>query len=57
MALIRLSSCGHVTVSALGAVGWSAVCDCGIYWSYSLTFYSEKKSWQRITPVTIILAY
>ena len=21
-----------------GAVGWSAVCDCGIFWSYSLTF-------------------
>ena len=21
-----------------GAVGWSAVCDCGISWSYSLTF-------------------
>ena len=21
-----------------GLVGWSAVCDCGIYWSYSLTF-------------------
>ena len=20
-----------------GAVGWSAVCDCGISWSYSLT--------------------
>ena len=20
------------------AVGWSAVCDCGISWSYSLTF-------------------
>ena len=22
-----------------GAVGWSAVCDCGISWSYSLTFW------------------
>ena len=21
-----------------GAVGWSAVCDCGVSWSYSLTF-------------------
>ena len=21
-----------------GAMGWSAVCDCGISWSYSLTF-------------------
>ena len=23
-----------------GAVGWSAVCDCGISWSYSLLFWS-----------------
>ena len=23
-----------------GALGWSAVCDCGISWSYSLTFLS-----------------
>ena len=22
-----------------GTVGWSAVCDCGISWSYSLTFW------------------
>ena len=22
-----------------GAVGWSVVCDCGISWSYSLTFF------------------
>ena len=21
-----------------GAVGWSFICDCGIFWSYSLTF-------------------
>ena len=21
-----------------GAIGWSSVCDCGIFWSYSLTF-------------------
>ena len=25
-----------------GAVGWSAVCDCGISWSNSLTFYVLK---------------
>ena len=25
-----------------GAVGWSAVCNCGISWSYSLTFCSTK---------------
>ena len=23
---------------SLGAVGWSAVCDCSISWSYSLAF-------------------
>ena len=23
------------------AIGWSAVCDCGIYRSYSLVFYSQ----------------
>ena len=37
-----LMSCDcHVTVSVqslLSAVGLSAVCDCGISWSYSLTF-------------------
>ena len=25
-------------VSFRGAVSWSAVCDCGICWSYSITF-------------------
>ena len=26
-----------------GAVGWSAVCDCGVSWSYSLTcFYNSR---------------
>ena len=24
------------------AVGWSAVCDCGISWSYSLAFYARN---------------
>ena len=28
----------HVAVFAYGAVGWSVVCECGISWSYSLTF-------------------
>ena len=23
-----------------GAMGWSEVCDCGIIWSYSFTFFS-----------------
>ena len=23
-----------------GAVGWSAVCDCGIFWSYAFFYYS-----------------
>ena len=26
----------------LGAMGWSAVCDCGISWPYSLIFFNEK---------------
>ena len=29
-----------------GAVGWSAVCDCGISWSYSLTFW--KLPWRIV---------
>ena len=32
-----------------GAMGLSAVCDCGISWSYSLTFFN-------ILPVTMPLA-
>ena len=28
-----------MTVFLRGAMGWSAVCDCGNFWSYSLTFY------------------
>ena len=28
-----------MTVLLRGVVGWSAVCDCGNFWSYSLTFY------------------
>ena len=39
-----------------GAVGWSAVCDCGISWSYSLTFCSYitqfLRSW-RLFKMTI----
>ena len=33
--------CGCLYTVSLphGAVCWSAVCDCGIYWSYSLTFF------------------
>ena len=45
VALLKLSSCchHHVAVSVLylfltRAVGWSAVCDCGISWPYPLTF-------------------
>ena len=30
------------------AMGWSAVCDCGISWSYSLTFYLYKIQLQVI---------
>ena len=28
-----------------GAVGWSAVCDCVIFWSYSLTFVCDTMSY------------
>ena len=41
-----------------GAMGWSAVCDCGIIWSYSLAFFlilgrliypfSQKKGLSKI---------
>ena len=26
-----------------GVMGWSAVCDCGIFWSYSLTLFILHK--------------
>ena len=39
VALLLLSYRCIVTINIpYGAVGWSAVCDCGISWSYSLTF-------------------
>ena len=31
-----------------GTMDWSAVCDCGISWSYSLSFYSEQDFCLRI---------
>ena len=34
-------------------MGWSAVCDCDISWSYSLTFY--KYSEQRPTDIVLVL--
>ena len=36
--LLQLSFCCLVTVSVLSYVGWSAVYDCAITWSYSLAF-------------------
>ena len=42
VALLILSYRYIVTINVLwlffSAVGWSAVCDCGISWLYSLTF-------------------
>ena len=42
VALLLLSYRCIVTITVLwlffSAVGWSAVCDCGISWLYSLTF-------------------
>ena len=40
--IVYFMSCDCLCSVALprGSVGWSAVCDCGISWSYSLTFYT-----------------
>ena len=41
-----------------GVVGWSAVCDCGIFWSYSLTFkwllVIENSDKHHSIPVPIV---
>ena len=40
-----LCSCNVFLPLPPGALGWSAVCDCGSSWSYSLTFrLSENES-------------
>ena len=36
--LLAISGCRCSVSLPHGAFGWSAVCDCGISWSYSLTF-------------------
>ena len=30
-----------------GTVGWSELCDCGISWSCSLSFFSDDEKWRR----------
>ena len=40
--LMSCFCCRSVNLPHDGAVGWSAVCDCGISWSYSLTFLSAS---------------
>ena len=44
--IVFLMSCDCKCSVALphGAVGWSAVCDCGISWSYALTFCTTRLS-------------
>ena len=46
-ALLLLPSLCRVVVIVLGfppgVMGWSAVCDCGISWSYSLTLWWRNK--------------
>ena len=51
--LVILMSCDDCKCSvslARGAMVWSAVCDCGIYSSYSDTFLSYKPSLTRRYP-------
>ena len=38
-----------------GAVGWSAVCECGISWSYSLTFYIYNEQKGNTKTILIII--
>ena len=38
VALRLLCRCYRPLTFPRGAKGWSVVCDCGIFWSYSLTF-------------------
>ena len=40
----RGSNSVRVSSSWCRAVGWSVVCDCGIFWSYSLAFYPFKSA-------------
>ena len=37
-----------------GALGWSAVCDCGISWSYSLTFYCAGRISMEFYPLCVL---
>ena len=38
LGFIFLLSCDFMFALSRGAMGWSAVCDCGISYSYSLAF-------------------
>ena len=42
--------CKYYVASPHGAMGWSAVCDCGISWSYPLTFWVVH--WQHTMNMT-----
>ena len=49
--IVSLLSCGGLLFMSLpiDAVGWPAVCDCGIFWSYSLTHLHTNRNgtWNR----------
>ena len=45
VALLELCcGCLHSVSLPHGVMGWSAVCDCGISWSYPLTFANNAES-------------
>ena len=50
VALFTLSSWCLVMWAALpcGATGWSAVCACGISWSYSLTIFNQTQIGKKL---------
>ena len=56
--LLEIAGCFTLIVFMLTrvsvAMGWSAVCDCGISWSYSLTFYG-KFHWSKLGLYRLML--
>ena len=40
-----------------GAVGWSAVCDCGVSWSYSLTFWESVSQYPACMEIMKLCNY
>ena len=44
---VFLTSCYCCVYFPHGAMGLSAVCDCGISWSYALTVLGNMKEWEN----------